>query len=106
MTDLMSDVSTGEALRLVADKRRRTVLQELSGNDTTPVTVDQLVADLAGGEDPVEDRRPIALELRHSHLPRLADAGVIEYDASADTVRYHPHEGVERLLRFVSSTLE
>nr|WP_254767991.1 hypothetical protein [Salinilacihabitans rarus] len=43
-----------------------------------------------------EHRRQLT-ELRHRHLPAMADAGLIEYDREADAVRATDHPGVGEL---------
>lgn len=44
---------------------------------------DQSVDEVAGG-----DVERVETDLRHTHLPKLADYGLVEYDSRSDTVRY------------------
>lgn len=65
--------------------------------------VDDLVDRLYPGEptpvdDPVPDRDRFAALLAHSHLPTLADFGVVEFDRQDGTVRYRPDEQLEAVL--------
>ena len=89
-------------LELVADRRRRRIIHYLrqAANNTTTFDclVDQLWDDLGGENDPPRNREQIALELHHTHLPKLAAHDVVEYDQGSGTVRYHPDEGVEAVL--------
>lgn len=39
-----------------------------------------------------------AVQLHHATLPRLADAGVVEYDARSNAVRYRGHSELESLM--------
>jgi len=39
--------------------------------------------------------------LRHSHLPKLEDAGLVEYDSRSETVRYWSQPSLEELLEHV-----
>ena len=65
------------------------IVTEMSG----PITTDELAREIAtrsdralpadGDSDPVES---IRLELHHSHLPKLAEADLIEYDQDAKLV--------------------
>lgn len=63
------------------------------------------------GTDDGTRSRSVAVErasvgLRHNHLPKLADAGVVDYDRQGATVRYRPREAVEELLAFVAERME
>lgn len=88
-----SDRTTDDLYRLLGSERRRAVLSSLADSDG-PVAVDELVDDVAEGErpdpGPGSHRDRITTDLHHVHLPILADAGVIDYDPVAGTVRYDP----------------
>lgn len=94
-----STVTPGEAtpshdtiLSLLSDSRRRELLYYLrtfEPGSTVPVDslVDRLIQ-VERGETSGEDRRQrIAIDLQHRCLPRLADAGVIDYHDSSEIVR-------------------
>ena len=110
------DASTGtisidEALRLLADRRRRQILIHLQASGDEAVSVDELAAAIAdrasasgdGHEDAVHRT---AIELHHRHLPRLADADLVDFDATDATVSYRPDAPVEDLLRVVPASEE
>ncbi|WP_209019595.1 DUF7344 domain-containing protein [Halorussus marinus] len=69
--------------RLLADVRRRRVLYALEANDE--ITVDRLAERLARS-GVAESTERAAASLVHTHLPKLADAGVIEYEREAGLV--------------------
>jgi len=98
---------TDELLRLVADRRRRMVLTYLRRRGTSDIRVDDPAAAVADDRTDAIGHRyeRVLIELRHDHLPRLADAVVVEYGQQRDTVRYPPHEGLEDLLWGVSERL-
>jgi DNA-binding transcriptional ArsR family regulator len=99
-TDSRAD-STDDTLRLLADERRRTALRFLIEGDG-PTTVDEVaerVAADAGDDRPVERVR---VDLHHTHLPKMDEAGVVDYDARRGTVRYRQRAAVEELLDAVS----
>lgn len=66
-----------------------------------------------GGSRPVEgfvrssgrvDRRTEEIALRHSHLPKLREDGVVEWDRDADVVRRGPRfEAVEAVVELFRS---
>lgn len=45
----------------------------------------------------------LRITLHHVHLPKLSETGVLTYGESAETVRYHPDDTVERWLDVVDS---
>ena len=89
MSDLPQPISTERALKLLTKPQRRQILRQVAETpDGTPV--DQLKTQVepaastrlhGGGSGELE-----GIELHHLHLPKLQDAGVIEYDASQGTV--------------------
>ncbi|MFC7154655.1 hypothetical protein ACFQPA_04195 [Halomarina halobia] len=94
----MDDVTRG----LLANHRRRYVLSYLDDRSGEAVSVadlaSQVVArELVMGPTPV-DPESVEVTLTHVHLPRLDDAGVIEYDRDADTVRRQRPEDQEVVL--------
>uniref|UniRef100_UPI002F26081E DUF7344 domain-containing protein n=1 Tax=Natronorarus salvus TaxID=3117733 RepID=UPI002F26081E len=62
-----------------------------------PVSLDTLVEDVAEWEAGFDDRTPdpyrIRLQLVHHHLPKLEEAGFIEYDERRETVVIAPDRG-------------
>lgn len=78
---------------LLADSTRRQTCLYLMHSDANVVTVDDLVEILA---DDDTDRDRLAIDLHHRHLPKLADAGIIEYDPRSNTTRYWGQPTVEK----------
>ena len=81
-----------ELFRVLAHPRRRFTLQYLQTVET-PLTIDELTTELGAWEDhrtgtdqSRDDRTGIRISLVHSHLPKMADAGVVTYDATRQTV--------------------
>lgn len=89
--DAESVVELSDGLSIVLnDVRRKQLLSVLSSGDDLQ-TIHDLAADI-DAESP--GRRPgtesddhLALVLHHSHLPKLADFGLIEYDSDQLEVR-------------------
>lgn len=78
--------------RALAARDRRRVLSYLL--ETTRSDVEELATVLCGWEATTTqtmqtpaDRRTVLANLYHNHLPRLADAGLIEYDPQTGSVR-------------------
>ncbi|MFB6143039.1 MAG: hypothetical protein ABEJ30_06820 [Halorientalis sp.] len=77
---------------LLAHDRRRDVCLFLTRTDRSVVTVDELAAALAVDAD----RERLAVDLHHRHLPKLAAAGVVDYDPRSTTARYWGQPTVEK----------
>lgn len=96
---------TSALLRVLADPSRRAVLRHLQRRDDSTPTVEAVARSL--GDDssrgPPADER---LALRHVHLPKLADAGLVAYDPVAGTVQYRGDPTAERLLQFLADEVE
>ena len=111
MTTHTQPVSTETLLRVVAHPRRRSILHHLIENGDDAIELNELTETAATDGGNVEishdpDNTRTRIELHHTHLPKLAEAGLIEYDAHDGTVRYLPTDRAEELLQFVSIHLE
>jgi hypothetical protein len=92
-----------ERFGLLRNHRRRYVLRYLA-MEGNPADFDEMVDTVAAWENdvPVEDvssdqRKRVYVSLTQTHLPKLDDAGVIDYDETAGVVRRRPR--AERLER-------
>ena len=77
---------------ILSHQHRRTILTLLA--ETPTLTRDELTTQLAdavtdtASQSTLEHRRQLRIALHHNHLPRLTDAGLIEYEG--DTVTATP----------------
>ncbi|WP_254524227.1 DUF7344 domain-containing protein [Natrinema caseinilyticum] len=89
---------TDSAVDLLANRRRRAVLLSLDSTGGS-ATIQELAAEIAAEEIPAEpnvisdhgavsarNRRAIQISLHHTHVPKLASADAVEYDAATKTV--------------------
>ena len=90
---------------LLAESRRRYTLYALVGTDDGLADVETLADEVSmwearTGDEPITDslRQDIADELRETHLPRLAEADIVEFDERSDTVRYWRQPTLEEYL--------
>ena len=89
---------------LASSHRRRLLYYLLASGDST---VEELTSVLTGWDATTSgtmrtprDRANVRIRLLHDHLPRLADQGLIEYDADTETVALASlHGGVEDVIR-------
>jgi hypothetical protein len=86
------------ALDLLANQRRRAVLEYLTEAGGT-ATLTELAVEIATRETRAEpnaisdhadvsprNRRAVRISLHHTHIPKLADADVIDYETETETV--------------------
>ena len=100
------DVEEDDLFSILADSRRRYVIERLADDEADPPTFAELAVEIAADEthmDPelVPSRRvePVEDDLRAEHLPRLADAGLVHWEGGAGTVRPgHSIEAIAGLL--------
>jgi hypothetical protein len=90
------------AFEVLADRRRRLILHFFY-TERVAAPIDELVAHvtrLEGSQDrPSENHSErVAVDLHHVHLPKFADAGLVEIDRRNDTVRYRGDPIVETCL--------
>lgn len=102
--------STDRVLSAVANEHRRAVLQSLNSTSSRTLEYDALVdrvADRTGEESTAgtseEHRQRVRIALHHTHLPKLAAAGMIDHEAEAGRVRFVGGELEQDILTLVGS---
>lgn len=88
-----------ELLTIIADGRRRAILTGLKDANDGVATVQELTNQIDRQAHGGPEVTPI--QLVHSDLPRLEEAGVVEFDQRSKTARYQGTAHLERLLEFV-----
>lgn len=83
-------------LDLLNSERRRTVLEQLVGDDRTH-SLDSLVTAIAQTDRAITSEQA-RISLHHAHLPKLESAGVVDYDSQEQTVEYLGSPSIERWL--------
>ena len=99
----MTNHDLDRCLRLVADRHRRRIIhhlrQEANGTTTFENLVDKLHGRAPNAKNgSLQDREEFAIQFHHTHLPKLADHGVVDFEHRTGVVRYHPDEQVEAVL--------
>lgn len=93
-------LSLDATLELLANHDRRCILEYLMESPRETATVDELVEHLVErkaertGERPGSDH--VLTTLHHVHVPKLADSGVVEYDARSQELRYRSDDRLEK----------
>jgi predicted transcriptional regulator len=105
-TEIQTTSDVSAAFDLLRDARRRGVLYTVMQNGRTSVS--ELARRIAAWQSAEGDESPDAVtvetSLVHVHLPKLDDAGVIEYDHEERTVR--PAEAASELDPLLAQTRE
>jgi hypothetical protein len=92
-------LSLDATLELLANHDRRAIISYLRDASRRTATVDELAKHLVErcaaqtGERP--GRSHVRSTLHHIHVPKLVDAGVVDYDARTQEVRYWGSERLE-----------
>jgi hypothetical protein len=87
------NLSKEQVVSLLGHKERRAIITYFDQKTTNCANFDDLIeylvsSDLESEATSAEHRKRITIGLLHNHLPRLADAGVLEYDQRSETIRY------------------
>lgn len=81
-----AELSASERYHVLAEERRRIVCNVLA-EEEAPISVRRLAADVADREnDQSTTTRSVEISLHHVHLPKLASAGIVDYDADVRRV--------------------
>ena len=102
-----ASLSMNAMLEILAHHHRREILRVLVGSADDSATVDELTNRIARVEAERTGLQPghdqIEMEFHHVHLPKLTDAGLVEYDARSTAVRYRSHDRLEELLEYLGA---
>jgi hypothetical protein len=78
------------AFDVLSSHERRLVCNHVADREKEAFSLDTLATVLEAETDQAR------IELHHRHLPKLERAGLIEYDARSNTVRYHGQPSLEK----------
>jgi len=102
-----SPLDRDAVVQLLAPRRRRELLRCLQDHPDEAVdlpTLASAVSERCPGEGAMGTRMEI--RLHHSDLPKLDEAGLVEYDRFDSRVAYDRHEGVEALLETLATRFD
>lgn len=72
----------------LSSEAQRQVIRYFWHSSGQTISLNALVVELFDAENPPGYRERLAARLHHVTLPKLTEAGVIEYDTRSNTVRY------------------
>ncbi|MFH5844409.1 hypothetical protein [Haladaptatus sp. CMAA 1909] len=104
-----ADPSLDTIFDILSHSYRRQILFFLSRTEDDLATVADLVTYISEHEsgDETSTRRTrgdaVSIALHHNHLPKLEDAGMVEFDTRSETIRYRAHPLVEKCLAVIDT---
>jgi len=98
--------SIDSLLEALADERRRAVVRYLSEASNDAASVSHLADHLLEHCEAANDPENVAVHLHHVSLPKLEDAGLVEFDARRHRVEYLPNPRAEELLGTIEERRE
>jgi len=110
-TEMDASIPRDQLFGMLANRRRRWVLQALKQQESDTVSFGTIVETVSAWEydtDPAElswkQRKRVYTALRQSHLPKLDDTGIINYDPHRGTVELTEEaQHVQLYLEYVPS---
>ena len=91
-----------DVFELLSNHCRRRVCLFLRRAGVEVATLQDLVDALAPNAGD-EERERLAINLHHRHLPKLDDAGIVDYDPRSNTARYWGQPTVEKWAEHVEA---
>lgn len=96
---------TNQLLNTLCDNLRREVIHYFENIESkNTASVEELAAHITR-RVPDMKQEQVALELTHSHLPKLESNGWAEFDTRTHHVRYRGHDSAEELLTELAEML-
>lgn len=104
------ELTDDQIFDVLSNRRRRYVIHYLSQHDGQSVSLGDISRQVAAwetGNDPeyitYDERKTVHTSIYQNHVPKLAEAGIVEYDSRAGTVRpTDAYEEVDLYLETVS----
>lgn len=88
-------------LDILANSPRRHLLSHLQtqANETSSVeeATKHILTELAKEQGKQPNHDDVQINLQHQYIPKLVDAGVIEFDVRSQKIRYRPNQRLEEL---------
>lgn len=97
-TSEIPSVAPETVFELLGDHQRRAVFSYLENTEDGQASVSDIVAYVSQEMGTAKTPSQIEVQLHHVHLPKMDDAGLIEYANGGQTVQYIGHPLVEDCL--------
>ncbi|WP_266082899.1 DUF7344 domain-containing protein [Haladaptatus caseinilyticus] len=97
-------LSLNQVCQILSSSYRRQVLSYLQTKDADVANLDELVTHIHTKNGTPTTTEQVRISLLHTHLPKLADYGVIEYDRRNKDIRYRDGTKLEDFLEAIPTT--
>lgn len=102
---LETDVQALETVHTLLDNQRRHFAISAISERDPPIALDELASAVVETEtesrdDSAKTTREAGIALHHSHLPKLDDAGIVDYDTETNAITAIHTEALTLLLEF------
>ncbi|WP_425499326.1 DUF7344 domain-containing protein [Natronosalvus caseinilyticus] len=99
---LQADIAVGDVCSVLANEWCRSVLYYFQESTPTVASYEALITHRCKHDDTIDTREQAAIALQHVTLPKLEEAGIIEYDGRSSSVRYRGFPQLETMVRLVA----
>lgn len=86
-------------LEILAEPRRRYALEYFWNHSdkvaSFEVVTSYILGQLAENREEVPEFDELQIALQHHHIPKMADAGLVDYDTRSQEIRYYENERFE-----------
>lgn len=104
------ELSLDAVLNILSQRERRSTLNYLVDSSEEVVPIDEVVEQIVQAEseriDKLPNRDHLELSLHHIHLPKLTEAGLLDYDSRSQQIRYKGNKQIERWLKYIQGVQE
>lgn len=100
-TDQSPELTLSQIFAALSNRRRRVLLECFRRTEESVERTDlveYVVACESSSESREDHRERVAIDIHHTHLPKLSGMGLVEYDERSSTVRYYGHPLLESIL--------
>lgn len=100
-SDEAGRILTDKIYAVLADHPRRLILHYLRDSPENMASRQQISEHISEHDLGPQRAETVAIKLHHVHLPKLTEAGIVEYNPQTGIIQYTPRPIVETHLNYV-----
>lgn len=94
-------LSIDAMLDILANPHRRYMIEYLREQPDETAAFEDVTKYIIARVGQLQGRQPnhddVQVNIQHHHIPKMSDAGILEFDVRSQTIRYRPNEPIEEL---------